>query len=68
MEYLEFEKPLEELILQMEKAKELKNENEVDISTIVKDLEKKLEVCRKDIYTNLTPWQRVQLSRHPDRP
>ena len=68
MEYLEFEKPLEELILQMEKAQELKNENEVDISTIVKDLEKKIEVCRKDIYTNLTPWQRVQLSRHPDRP
>ena len=68
MEYLEFEKPLEELILQMEKAQELKNENEVDISTIVKDLEKKIEVCRKDIYANLTPWQRVQLSRHPDRP
>ena len=68
MEYLEFEKPLEELILQMEKAQELKNENEVDISTIVKDLDKKIELCRKDIYTNLTPWQRVQLSRHPDRP
>jgi acetyl-CoA carboxylase carboxyl transferase subunit alpha len=68
MEYLEFEKPLEELILQMEKLQELKNENEVDISTTVKGLEKKIEACRKDIYTNLTPWQRVQLSRHPDRP
>ena len=41
MEYLEFEKPLEELILQMEKLQELKNENEVDISTTVKGLEKK---------------------------
>jgi len=68
MEYLEFEKPLEELILQIEKVQELNNENEVDISTTIKDLEKKIETCRKDIYTNLTPWQRVQLSRHPDRP
>jgi len=68
MEYLEFEKPLEELILQMEKLQELKSDNEVDISTTVKDLEKKIEVCRKGIYSSLTPWQRVQLSRHPDRP
>ena len=42
MEYLKFEKPLEELILQMEKVQELNNENEVDISTTVKDLEKKI--------------------------
>ena len=68
MEYLKFEKPLEELILQMEKAQELSNENEVDVSATIKDLKKKLEKCRKDIYTHLTPWQRVQLSRHPDRP
>ena len=68
MEYLKFEKPLEELILQMEKAQKLSNENEVDVSATIKDLEKKLEKCRKDIYTHLTPWQRVQLSRHPDRP
>ena len=68
MEYLKFEKPLEDLIFQMEKAQELSNENEVDVSTTIKDLAKKLEKCRKDIYTNLTPWQRVQLSRHPDRP
>ena len=68
MEYLKFEKPLEELILQMEKALELSNENEVIVSATIKDLEKKLEKCRKDIYIHLTPWQRVQLSRHPDRP
>ena len=68
MEYLKFEKPLEELILQIEKAQKLSNENEVDVSATIKDLEKKLEKCRKDIYTHLTPWQRVQLSRHPDRP
>ena len=68
MEYLKFEKPLEELILQIEKAQKLSNENEVDVSTTIKDLEKKIEKCRKDIYIHLTPWQRVQLSRHPDRP
>ena len=68
MEYLKFEKPLEGLILQIEKAQKLSNENEIDVSATIKDLEKKLEKCRKDIYTHLTPWQRVQLSRHPDRP
>ena len=68
MEYLEFEKPLEELVLQMEKAQELSKESEVDVSATIKDLEKKLEKCRKDIYSNLNPWQKVQLSRHPNRP
>ena len=68
MEYLEFEKPLEELVLQIKKAQELSNGNEVDVSATIKDLEKELEKCRKNIYTNLTPWQRVQLSRHPNRP
>ena len=68
MEYLEFEKPLEELVLQIKKAQELSNGNKVDVSATIKDLEKELEKCRKDIYTNLTPWQRVQLSRHPNRP
>ena len=68
MEYLEFEKPLEELVLQMEKAQELSKESDVDVSATIKDLEKKLEKCRKDIYSNLNPWQKVQLSRHPNRP
>ncbi len=68
MEYLEFEKPIQELIQQIEKAKELSNESEVDVSSALKDLEKKLEKSLKNTYTNLTPWQRVQLSRHPERP
>ena len=68
MEYLEFEKPLEDLVLQMDKAKELSKESAVDVSATIKDLEKKLEKCRKDIYSNLSPWQKVQLSRHPNRP
>ena len=68
MEYLEFEKPIQELIQQIEKAKELSNESEVDVSSTLKKLEKKLEQSLKDIYTNLSPWHRVQLSRHPERP
>jgi acetyl-CoA carboxylase carboxyl transferase subunit alpha len=68
MEYLEFEKPIQELIQQIEKAKELSNESEVDVSPTLKNLEKKLEKLLKNIYTNLSPWQRVQLSRHPERP
>ena len=68
MEYLEFEKPLEDLVLQMDKAKELSKESAVDVSATIKDLEKKLEKYRKDIYSNLSPWQKVQLSRHPNRP
>lgn len=68
MEYLEFEKPLEEIILQIEKAEALSSEGDVDVSATLKDLQKKLEKCRKEIYGNLSPWQRVQLSRHPNRP
>lgn len=68
MEYLEFEKPLEEIILQIEKAETLSSEGSVDVSATVKDLQKKLEKSRKEIYGNLSPWQRVQLSRHPNRP
>ncbi len=68
MEYLEFEKPLEAIILQIEKAEALSDEGDVDVSATLKDLQKKLEKCRKEIYSNLSPWQRVELSRHPNRP
>ena len=68
MEYLEFEKPIEEIILQIEKAEALSDEGDVDVSITLKDLQKKLEKCRKEIYGNLSAWQRVQLSRHPNRP
>jgi len=68
MEYLEFEKPIQELIQQIEKAKELSEESEVDVSSTLKDLGRRLEKSRKKIYTNLSPWEKVQLSRHPNRP
>ena len=68
MEYLAFEKPIEELIIKLEKAKELGNEGSIDVSETVNDIEKKIEAARKEIYENLSSWEKVQLSRHPQRP
>ena len=68
MEYLAFEKPIEELIIKLEKAKELGKEGSIDVSETVNDIEKKIEVARKEIYENLSSWEKVQLSRHPQRP
>ena len=68
MEYLEFELPIKELEEQFEKACAIGEESEVDVTDTCKQIEKKLQETKKDIYKNLTPWQRVQLSRHPSRP
>lgn len=65
---LEFEEPIGELLEQLEKAREISQKGEVDTSKTVRDLEKKIKIKRTDIYKNLTPWQRVQVSRHPERP
>ena len=59
MEYLEFEKPLEELMLQMQKTHDLSKEGDLDVKNTIKEIEKKIEKCQKEIYSNLTPWQRV---------
>ena len=67
MEYLDFEKPIEELMTQLNKAKELGGEG-VDVKQAISDLQSKLKDTRKSIYRNLSPWQKVQLSRHPQRP
>ena len=66
--YLEFEKPIEEIKDQINKTKEIGEKGKVDINATVNDLEKKLSSTTKNIFNNLTPWQKVQLSRHPDRP
>jgi acetyl-CoA carboxylase carboxyl transferase subunit alpha len=66
--FLEFEKPIQTLMEQMEKLKEVATQGEVDVTATLKDLEKKLHETREQIYANLTPWERVQVSRHPDRP
>ncbi len=68
MEYLDFEMPIKELQDQLEKCQIIGKESDVDVSATYKKIEKKLIAARKDIYKNLTPWQRVQLSRHPNRP
>ncbi len=68
MQFLEFEKPLEELYGQINKLKEMSAKNQVDVTNSVKELELAIEKTRAQIYENLTPWQRVQLSRHPERP
>ena len=68
MTYLDFEKPVEELVLEIENLKEVGIKTNVDVSTAVSELEARLTEKRKEIYLNLTPWQRVQISRHPERP
>ena len=66
--YLDFEEPLQELEDQLEKTKEIEAKSQVDSSALVQELEKKIVDTTKKIYSDLTPWQRVQLSRHPERP
>ncbi|MBT8296171.1 MAG: acetyl-CoA carboxylase carboxyltransferase subunit alpha [Gramella sp.] len=68
MEYLEFEQPIKELEDQYAKACNIGEESEVDVTATCKQIEKKLIEKKKEIYKNLTPWQRVQISRHPNRP
>jgi len=68
MQYLDFEKPIELLTQEIEKIKEVGEKNKVDMSTALKELKTKLDETRKTIYSNLNDWQRVQLSRHPERP
>ena len=65
---LDFEKPLEELHEQLTKAKQIQEKGKVNVNTVIKELESKIEKTRKDLYSNLSAWQRVQLSRHPERP
>lgn len=66
--YLEFEKPIEEIQQQINKAEEIAKTSDVDMTQAIEELKSKLENTTKEIYENLTPWQRVQVSRHPDRP
>ena len=68
MEYLDFELPIKELQEQYEKACQIGADSDVDVTNTCKQIEKKLNETKKEIYKNLSPWQRVQLSRHPNRP
>ena len=66
--YLDFEAPIQEINEQLQQAKELEEKSQVDVSKTTEALKKKLKETKKKIYSNLSPWQRVQVSRHPDRP
>ena len=66
--YLEFEKPIEEINDQIVQTKEIGIKGQVDIKSTIKELETKLASTTKKIFKSLSPWQKVQLSRHPDRP
>lgn len=66
--YLDFEEPIKALEEQIVQTKEIGQTTEVDMNDKIKELENKLEKKTKEIFSNLSPWQRVQLSRHPDRP
>lgn len=68
MVLLDFEEPIGDLISQLDKFKEAAKESNVDASSTIKELEERLEQTRNEIYGNLTPWQRVQVSRHQNRP
>ena len=66
--YLDFEEPIKVLEDQLVENTKLQEEKGVDTSKIVIEIEKKLKETRKDIYSGLSAWQRVQVSRHPERP
>ena len=66
--HLEFEKPIVELENKLADMKELARQSDVDVSDAIDKLENKILDLKKETFQNLTRWQRVQLSRHPDRP
>src|ERR1044072_8465044 len=68
MQFLDFEKPVADLYEQLEKLKENGQKSGVDVTATVKEYEQKIDATRQNIYDHLTSWQKVQLSRHPDRP
>jgi acetyl-CoA carboxylase carboxyl transferase subunit alpha len=65
---LEFEKPLRELERQLDQLHQQSLENGVDLAAEIAAIEQKVAATREEIYSNLTPWQRVQIARHPRRP
>lgn len=65
---LDFEKPIAELEGKLGDMKELAKSSDVNVDDAIKTLEKKITELKKDTFANLTRWQRVQLSRHPERP
>jgi acetyl-CoA carboxylase carboxyl transferase subunit alpha len=67
-QFLEFEKPLKDLFDQIEQLTTTQEKSHTDMSSAISLLEERVAETKKEITNNLTPWQRVQMSRHPDRP
>ena len=65
---LEFEKPLRELSTQLDQLRQQSLENNLDLSSEIAGITRKIEATQREIYSSLTPWQRVQIARHPKRP
>lgn len=65
---LDFEKPIAELEAKLEDMKQIAQNSDANVKDAIKALEKKIRQLKKETFENLTGWQRVQLSRHPDRP
>lgn len=65
---LEFEKPLRELVRQLDELRQRSIETNVDLANEIRAIERKIETMQREIYSNLTPWQKVQIARHPKRP
>ena len=68
MVFLDFEKPLESLYEKLEKIKQVGEDGDLDVSGMITEIESKIKATQKEIYANLSGWQKVQLSRHPERP
>jgi acetyl-CoA carboxylase carboxyl transferase subunit alpha len=68
MQYLDFEKPIEALLEEIQKLKDMGEKTKVDMSQAIAKIEIKVAETQNEIYSNLNDWQKVQLSRHPERP
>ncbi len=67
-QFLDFEKPIKDLYDQLEQIKATAEKNKTDVSGYIQTLEQKIVEAKRELTVSLTPWQKVQLSRHPDRP
>jgi len=68
MTYLDFEKPIQDLETELDKLKEVASKSKVDLSDKIKEMERNIQDKIKEVYGNLSAWQKVQVSRHPERP
>jgi acetyl-CoA carboxylase carboxyl transferase subunit alpha len=67
-QYLEFEKPVKDLYDQIVQLQETQEKSAADMGEAIKLVEEKIDLAKREITNNMSPWQRVQMSRHPDRP